>query len=78
MTYMAPCNTTDCSGDPADLEFFKIAEEGQYTPGGSVWVQQQLYEGYPISVDIFALFVVLSYHDTKQVCPPLFSGHDTV
>jgi len=52
MTYMAACQKTDCSDDPTTLDFFKIAEEGQTTPGGSVWAEEQLYEGLPIKITI--------------------------
>jgi hypothetical protein len=52
MTYMAACQKTDCSDDPATLAFFKIAEEGQTTPGGTIWAQKQLYEGRPVKVTV--------------------------
>jgi hypothetical protein len=52
MTYMAACQKTDCSDDPATLDFFKITEEGQTTPGGTVWAENELYEGHPIKVGI--------------------------
>jgi len=60
MAYMAACQKTDCSDDPTTLDFFKIAEEGQTTPGGSVWAEEQLYEGLPIKVYFFVFILTLA------------------
>jgi len=67
MTYMAVCQKTDCSDDPTTLDFFKIAEEGQTTPGGSVWAEEQLYEGHPIKVYFFGFILTLAYAVLTQM-----------
>ena len=62
MAYMAACQKTDCSDDPSTLDFFKVSEAGQTTPGGTVWAQNELYEGHPIQVDTYPRLALILSH----------------